>query len=228
MHMFMPLTEKLPTDFKFCFLLKQCLGTWYKQFIFLIFRMAPEIIIGSNTFIIGGTRYKILSARMHPYYNATETEVPVNDIAIITLAENVKEVTEFPKRRRSFFNDYQTPCKILGKGALGFPKNFVPSIKLKLGLVKQVPKSVCKQYWSDRVEYPELAPHTFCMTSNDAAFCSGDSGGPLLCEGELTGIAFFARYCGTGKPDLYVDILAYNDWIDWVIDNEKYHFCHHG
>jgi hypothetical protein len=74
----------------------------------------------------------------------TGTGMAVNDIAIITLAENVKEVTKFPKRRRRVFNNYQTPCKILGKGAVGFPENYVLANKLKLGFVKQVPKSMCK------------------------------------------------------------------------------------
>jgi trypsin len=207
----MPLTETFSTDLNFL-----------KQFRFLIFRLGPEIIVGSNNLIYGGTRYRILSARMHPdYKRSNRTTLPVSDIGIITLAENVKEVTEFPKRRRRVFNDYETPCKVLGKGRIGYPENNVLSNKLKLGFVKQVSKSVCKRRWWKRIKNTKPAPHVLCMTSNDSATCSGDSGGPLLCEGELTGIVSFGRRCGTGKPDIYVDILHYNDWIDWVINNEK-------
>jgi secreted trypsin-like serine protease len=150
--------------------------------------------------------------------------MPVNDIGIITLGENANGVTKFPKRRRRVFNDYQTPCKILGKGRVGVGEHYVLSNKLKLGFVKQVPKSVCQQQWWKSMKYSELAPHTLCMTSNEAAACTGDSGGPLLCEGELTGVTFFVHLCGTGTPDLYMDILYYNDWIDWVINSENYYY----
>jgi hypothetical protein len=128
--------------------------------------------------------------------------MPVNDIGIITLAENVKEVSKFPKRRRRVYKDYKTPCKILGKGIIGYPGNDVHSDKLKLGFVKQVPKSVCKGQWCKMTKHRKLSPHLLCMTGNDAAFRSGDSGGPLLCNGQLIGITSFAISCGTGVLDL--------------------------
>jgi hypothetical protein len=187
----------------------------------VIFRLLTATIVGSNNLIYGGTPYRILSTKIHPSFN-NGTFMPVNDIGIITLAENVKEVSKFPKRRRRVYKDYKTPCKILGKGIIGYPGNDVHSNKLKLGFVKQVPKSVCKGQWWKMTKHRKLSPHLLCMTSNDAAFCSGDSGGPLLCNGQLTGIMSFAISCGIGVPDLYVDITHYNAWIDGVINNEKY------
>jgi hypothetical protein len=178
-------------------------------------------IVGSNNQIYGGTRYRTLWTIMHPDYNINNiTGMPANDIGIITLAENVKKVTKFPKRRRHVFKDYKTPCKILGKGTIGFLENYVISDKLKLGFVKQVPKSVCLRKWRKRTIHRNLSPHLLCMTSDDSAPCVGDSGGPLLCNDQLTGIIFFSIPCGTGLPDLYVDILPYNSWIDGVINNE--------
>jgi hypothetical protein len=186
-------------------------------------------IVGSNNLIYGGTSYRTLSAKMHPDFSRNNrTGMPVNDIGIITLAENVKEATKFPKRRRHVFKDYKTPCKLLGKGTIGYPKNYVHPNKLKLGLVKQVPKSICVQEWRKMTIHRTLPPHLLCMTSDDSAACAGDSGGPLLCNDQLTSIIFFSIPCGTGLPDLYVDITHYNGWIDWVINNEKYNFWYHG
>jgi secreted trypsin-like serine protease len=177
--------------------------------------LVTATIVGSNNLIYGGTSYRTLSAKMHPDFSRNNrTGMPVNDIGIITLAENVKEATKFPKRRRHVFKDYKTPCKLLGKGTIGYPKNYVHPNKLKLGLVKQVPKSICVQEWRKMTIHRTLPPHLLCMTSDDSAACAGDSGGPLLCNDQLTSIIFFSIPCGTGLPDLYVDILPYNGWID--------------
>jgi hypothetical protein len=103
--------------------------------------LVTATIVGSNNLIYGGTSFGTLSARMHPDFSRNNrTGMPVNDTGIITLAENVKEVTEFPKRRRHEFKDYETPCKILGKGTIGFLENYVHPDKLKLSCL-------CWRFW---------------------------------------------------------------------------------
>jgi hypothetical protein len=85
--------------------------------------LVTATIVGSNNLIYGGTRYKTLSARMHPDFSRhNRTGMPVNDIGI-------------PKRRRHEFKDYKTPCKILGKGRIGFLENYVGTVdgQIKLG-----------------------------------------------------------------------------------------------
>jgi trypsin len=44
--------------------------------------------------------------------------------------------------------------------------------------------------------------------------CLGDSGGPALYNGELVGVAsFIVTSCGTTKPDGYVKVSYFLDWI---------------
>ena len=60
------------------------------------------------------------------------------------------------------------------------------------------------------------------FTFSDADSCAGDSGGPLMVQGEdrpgkpmyLKGIVSFGkRKCGTGFPGVYTDVGYYIDWI---------------
>ncbi|XP_017486963.1 PREDICTED: trypsin I-P1-like [Rhagoletis zephyria] len=48
----------------------------------------------------------------------------------------------------------------------------------------------------------------------DRDSCSGDSGGPLICEGKLYGIVSFGIGCGTpGFPGFYTNVFRYLKWI---------------
>ena len=49
--------------------------------------------------------------------------------------------------------------------------------------------------------------------------CTGDSGGPLICERngkpELTGIISYGKKCGIqGYPGIYVNVFRMRDWIE--------------
>lgn len=44
--------------------------------------------------------------------------------------------------------------------------------------------------------------------------CEGDSGGPMVCDGLLTGVVSFGNDCALpGYPGIYADITYYHDWI---------------
>lgn len=44
--------------------------------------------------------------------------------------------------------------------------------------------------------------------------CTADSGGPMTCPMHfLKGILSWNSDCMAGKPDVYTDIVAYNQWI---------------
>lgn len=45
--------------------------------------------------------------------------------------------------------------------------------------------------------------------------CRGDSGGPLICNDELTGIISWTTGCGTDRlPSLYTDVWHNREWIE--------------
>lgn len=44
--------------------------------------------------------------------------------------------------------------------------------------------------------------------------CRGDSGGPLICNEELTGVISWTTGCGTDRlPSLYMDVWYHRQWI---------------
>lgn len=56
---------------------------------------------------------------------------------------------------------------------------------------------------------------------NFQGFCSGDSGGPLACDGAAAGVVSFSgRRCGDPRtPDVYTRISSFRDWILNVMNN---------
>lgn len=56
----------------------------------------------------------------------------------------------------------------------------------------------------------------FCAGSHDGSrdACFGDSGGALICNGQITGIVSFGFGCGRRNfPGAYVDVSQFNHWI---------------
>ncbi|CAH1382832.1 unnamed protein product [Tenebrio molitor] len=174
-----------------------------------------KVVVGSNDLISNGKNYSVKDFISHPSY--TRLPSPANDIAVMILSEDVSEVTEFPKRATAELNDYDTYCKALGKGSSSFPGK--PSRKLKLGYVKPIPHSKCQDEWKKFSSDFEVAEKTICTFSDDAAVCMGDSGSPLLCNEEVTGVVSYLRPCGKGIPDVFTQLYFFNDWIDSVIQD---------
>ena len=49
----------------------------------------------------------------------------------------------------------------------------------------------------------------------------GDSGSPLVADGQLIGIASFVHPCAAGVPDVFTKVSAYLNWIKKTMaDNE--------
>ena len=45
-------------------------------------------------------------------------------------------------------------------------------------------------------------------------FCGGDSGGPFVCNGKLTGVVSWGSSCARhGFPGVYANVKTYVDWI---------------
>ncbi|KAL7298440.1 hypothetical protein TKK_0008228 [Trichogramma kaykai] len=61
----------------------------------------------------------------------------------------------------------------------------------------------------------KIGPQSLCgYTSPTQGACSGDSGSPLVYQNRLIGIAESVHpNCAAGKPDVYMDVLHYRDFI---------------
>lgn len=66
----------------------------------------------------------------------------------------------------------------------------------------------------------QISDGTLCAFSMafGQGLCHGDSGGPLVIDGELAGIVSWGYYpCASGRPDAYVRVSYYFDWITELI-----------
>lgn len=58
-------------------------------------------------------------------------------------------------------------------------------------------KMLCAGFWEGRIDA-----------------CQFDSGGPLVCDGLLSGIVSFGRGCALSEyPGVYTDVITYESWI---------------
>jgi len=94
--------------------------------------------------------------------------------------------------------------------------------------VAVLPDSTCKDayksYGSFRYDPPSMACGGDAQ-GNNADFCQGDVGGPLVCPtadgDELGGLASFGKACGEGHPAVYTQVSHFHDWILEVIEVQQ-------
>ncbi|KAJ8318949.1 hypothetical protein KUTeg_004040 [Tegillarca granosa] len=158
----------------------------------------------------------------HEDYNVMTVE---NDIALIELAEPV------------YFNDYTRPVCLPKEGyttpvgtrcyAAGWGKNSEIATEYQRAM-KQVNLDIrdqesCREALktSERPTPYKLTDRMMCAggsIGHDA--CSGDSGGPLICEADETsdiwyvaGVTSWGIGCATDVPGVYTKVSLYIDWI---------------
>uniref|UniRef100_A0A1I8QC07 Peptidase S1 domain-containing protein n=1 Tax=Stomoxys calcitrans TaxID=35570 RepID=A0A1I8QC07_STOCA len=93
---------------------------------------------------------------------------------------------------------------------------------LRESIVPITNRSLCQELYGDLTSdllcagFRENSPH---------AFCEGDTGGPLVCSGYLTGIILEGNSCAeTGFLGLYVNVLYHYNWI--IAKNKTFDYGH--
>ena len=170
----------------------------------------------------------------HPKY---DRETVDNDIALLKIKTN----EDFgPKRKSRKFRNansfstvclpdqdeelpMDTKCTILGWGKEK-PKHVLGSEVLREAKIPIASKQDCENYQKSSGYY--FSDNMFCAgyKQGQVDTCTGDSGGPLLCEKDgrwtVYGITSFGEGCGEeGKYGMYAKVPNYTEWIDSIIWN---------
>lgn len=175
---------------------------------------------------------------VHDNYHLDQLGVPMNDVALIVLKEEVR-VKEGVVATIALAEDNShytegTSVTVIGWGVIGDEGEYedLPIADTLQELVYQIAnKDECEQYWADdyekyedmygAVDYElEIPESTMCVIDPDreATAFAGDSGGPLFVKsGEnFAQIGLVSWGAGDAKEKAYNMFLNLHHYTDWV------------
>ncbi|XP_035824760.1 acetylcholine receptor subunit alpha-like [Aplysia californica] len=157
--------------------------------------------------------HNIASISVHKDYNPNAGGYP-NDIAILTL-ENAAQLNNYVGLAKLAKSDssfaYQS-CIISGWGQLsgsGGSADF-----LKQASITKITNADCLDLW-DGVPGARIYDTHICVYEQPKSSCSGDSGGPMICDGYLAGVTSWGvSSCDGTFPSVYVRVSEFLFWIE--------------
>nr|AFN42314.1 chymotrypsin-like protein [Cotesia sesamiae Mombasa bracovirus] len=161
--------------------------------------------------------YEVEKIDVHPAYTG-ESPLVMHDLGIITMREEaVLDATVQVINLPTDYCDAGQLATVLGWGYLK-DKSGATSEWLQKAPVLTLSNEDCLQ----RIPYPIAQDHICGWYGEGVGFCDGDSGGPLLLNGEIVGVVSMGYACGSGLPDIYTRVYSYLPWIKRVI-RKMYH-----
>ncbi|XP_071134667.1 trypsin alpha-like [Mytilus edulis] len=174
-----------------------------------------RIRAGSSAHASGGTTRSIELIVSHENYNSGSGTFP-NDIALmkmsssLSLTGSISAITLATGSPDEFAG--QT-CEITGWGrtcgTCGLPSN-LQSLSMQV-----LRNSECRNYWTGN---NIIDGHICIFQGSGYGACNGDSGGPMVCSGQLAGVTSWgASGCPGTRPSVYTRIGVYKSWMDFVM-----------
>uniref|UniRef100_S4RVH5 Peptidase S1 domain-containing protein n=1 Tax=Petromyzon marinus TaxID=7757 RepID=S4RVH5_PETMA len=161
---------------------------------------APSISVRigeHNIFASEGTEQWIQASKAipHPQYHSATTD---NDIMLIKLSS--------PATLNQYAQAVPLPSSCVGTGVMCTISGW-----------GETQTSVGEDTTSCRNSYPGARPNVDICTNvapNSSASLQYDSGGPVVCNGQLQGIVSWGRGCALpNSPGVYTKVCNYNSWI---------------
>lgn len=151
----------------------------------------------------------------HPQFNDQFLNYE-NDVMVVKLESPVTEVAPVPLNSNSSIlsSTRSQPLTLVGLGQTTSNVGSLP-LKLQVATVYENALEECQSSYQDIL----IEEQQFCASGPSGAdACKGDSGGPLLIEGEeedlLVGLVSFGEDCGDpAYPGVYARISTYHDWL---------------
>ncbi|XP_025157166.1 chymotrypsin-1-like [Harpegnathos saltator] len=168
------------------------------------------VVTGTIVPLVDGERHEIRCMRLHPEYDNTIKTSWKNDVAVITWKTPVKP------------NNYQSPIPLASKdhttskyygtingcGRIGV--NLRSALMLKYVDVNVLSQEQCLNSHNNP---PTNTKHVCTLDRIGTEACDGDSGGPLIVNGEFSGVLSWVTSCVLGKPDVLTNVYYFRDFI---------------
>ncbi|KOC62432.1 Chymotrypsin-2 [Habropoda laboriosa] len=174
------------------------------------------VVTGSVSLASGGHTHLVAAATYHPAFEPDISESFKNDVAVVTLADEVS------------IDQYQSPISLAtsdppvgaaltmsGWGQTTTTKRTLPEY-LRTATVYLLSNEVCQEYISQYRIYPG---QMCTFKEGGVGACLGDSGGPLVYDGSLVGIVSWVFPCAVGLPDAFTRVTSYVDFITRTVES---------
>ncbi|XP_025017700.1 chymotrypsin-1-like [Tetranychus urticae] len=161
--------------------------------------------------------FKIEAYEKHPHYGSVPWLTAKDDIAVVLLDK------PHPQPGAIIFRPVLPlhicfPVKMMGYGAT---ESGDPPYRLREATVFRLDDEDCL----DEAPWRFVPGYSLCVINGvGSAGCLGDSGGPLIWENPKTNKTFIYGvvsivflHCADAPLTIFVDVLAYNDWIDIAV-----------
>ncbi|NP_001155014.1 serine protease 96 precursor [Nasonia vitripennis] len=178
-----------------------------------------KVIAGTSVLDGSGTVLRVANVSQHQHFGqqSESSAILINDIAIITLTQEIKEsstvkIIKLPPDNFEIGDNTQVMVSGFGTTELGGP----PSRKLKSLYMSVTNPSICATNWQNRGSV--TVAHICAKPIEEFGACEGDSGGPLVLADKSTIVGIVSQGiglgCKSGWPDLYTRVSYYLDWIN--------------
>ncbi|KAK5638844.1 hypothetical protein RI129_013139 [Pyrocoelia pectoralis] len=173
-------------------------------------RKNTTVVAGTNNLKLGGKVYQVYQTFQPPGYNNINYMYNIGVVKIV--GKFTFDNTTMPIRLSTSDPPVGSSCTLPGWGLHSWPSTTMSTDLYEISL-KRIPDLVCNR--TSQKEFPLI--YKFCTENNyKHAPCTGDLGGPLVCDNEVKGTVSTLKECGTGYPDTHEKVVHWRDWIESV------------
>lgn len=183
-------------------------------------RLIHNIILKMGSiYYSGGVSYSVDRVILHQRFLMSDTIIR-NDLAMmriegsISFDENIQPIRIYQK-----FVEFGNVVTLSGWGRLNTRSNQIAET-LQFATYETLSRNNCYAIIAKRLDWEEglwgMLDDYICAWSNFSSACHGDSGGPLMMDNNLVGIASFGLNCTV--PNAFVRMSKYQNWIQNVIN----------
>ncbi|NXK54243.1 GRAK protein, partial [Chauna torquata] len=161
-------------------------------------------------------KFKVMRFFRHRKFNSSSKE---NDIMLVKL-DRMANLNKYVQLLRlpDYCEDVKpgVKCKVAGWGVTSSGK---PSKYLQETTLQIIDRKICESKYIKKDKHIKITRNMLCAgpknTFSKRDACLGDSGGPLICGSQYSGIVAFGEKCGRGDlPGVYTRLTE--EYIDWI------------
>lgn len=167
----------------------------------------------------GETR-TVTKVNLHPQYSGSSAGFP-NDIAVLELSSPIPlgstiALATLASNNEDFLSGTQN-CWITGWGRTNVGTSGSTSNSLMEAKMNNIANTECSNRWSG-VSGASIFSSHICLYEEGKSACSGDSGGPYVCEKNGVWIqagvtSWGISTCSGTYPSVYTRVSSYSSWI---------------